>query len=250
MWGQLISAGISAGTSLLGGFLGRKDEKRRERAALAQRNWESDREDTQIQRMVADAKKAGINPLTAIRAGQSSGYAQTHMPTLGRSAIANALGNVGVGIGQAFQAAYDYEPVNKERAHLELEIRRATLRNMNADTARMLSTDRTATGPVITQHGPTVGARANPAPEGVNQIIDERFRSTQDWEDSYYEMGGLYGALLNMGADWNANRANRGFRPDNYTVPTTVGQNVADAIRYDFGAYARRNQHQYAAGGW
>lgn len=245
MWGQLLSAGIQVGGSLLGGLFGRKDEKRRERAALAQRNWEAGREDTQIQRMVEDAKAAGINPLTAIRGGHSAGYAQTHMPTIGRSAIANAIGNVGVGIGNAFQSAFDHEPINEERAHLELEIQRAHLRNMNADTARMLSTERTATGATRTQHAPTLGGTAEPE-VGRNTVtnpwatdtpmhVTPNWQDAEMWETRYGDLIQEGAGALTLGADlvhnlgrgfnWANNRVRRAHNltPSIHTVDVTEG---------------------------
>ena len=141
------------------------------------------------------------------------------MPVLSRSAVANTLGNVGVGIASAFQAAFDYDPVDEERAQLELEVQRAHLRNVNADTARMLSQDNTATGVTETYHAPTLGGTAepevgrstvtNPWATDTAITVNPNWQDAEMWETRYgdiaqevFGIGTLGADLIRSGAQW------------------------------------------------
>ncbi len=84
----IAAAGISAGASLLGGFLGGGGGISKTMTGYY-REEDRKREDTRIQRTVADAKAAGIHPLFAMGAVPSSGAAG-FIP--GQSPSGSALG--------------------------------------------------------------------------------------------------------------------------------------------------------------
>lgn len=148
MWGAILSTGLQVGGRLLGGLFGRKSERDAQRAAIAQRNWAADREDTQIQRMAEDADAAGINRLVALRGGGSAGYAQTHMPILSGNAVATAAHGAAAGLAAGVQAAFDYNPLDEQRAMIEMELMQAQIGRINQDMAldTRLGENPTATG--------------------------------------------------------------------------------------------------------
>ena len=134
------------------------------------------RDDSSIQRRVADAKKAGIHPLYALGGSTGSGPSATAgVPDLGR---------MGQNIGSAIQKHMD--PVTKTIQTLQLE--KAGLENdmLRAQITRL--TNETATQPpmplgqryMIEGQGQTAGVpgvlvqdeplkRVNPAPEAPSQ---------------------------------------------------------------------------------
>lgn len=146
-------AGIA--TSVVGGIIGGNAKKKAEKAneksrqemdaknmAIQEENSKIPqifRSEINLSQLVADADKAGLNPLTVIRSGGLAGYAVQHNPQLpkqslytssqlqGASPVAEGLGALGAGlqnfnIGAIQQQALDYK------------IGQATLQNITADT--------------------------------------------------------------------------------------------------------------------
>lgn len=189
MWGQIAAAGISAGASLLGGFLGRRSAKKEARRA-------EQRADTYHQRTRADVEASGINWLTYIRGGGGPGAHATHAPTLGGGAIANAIGFAGESLARGVQAAFDYDPLDERRANLELQIQEATLRNLNQQMAGIGAVP-TATGARNIDAGPSLTGNT-PFEDG---------RRTQTW----------YGA---PGSDWQPHPS----APDAQVIEDSLGE--------------------------
>lgn len=230
-WGQIAAAGIGVAGSLLGGLMGRNSEKRAYRQAIEHRNWQAEREDTYVQRMVDQYRAVGMNPVTMMGRGAGTGFASIHMPTLGRSSMANAVGNIGIGLADAFQAAFDYDPVNEEHAQLQLEVQRAQIRNMNADTARMLRATNPATATGTTSHQPVLGGTATPEigrstvtnPWGTDTdwTVQPHWQDAEMFETRYgdiaqevFGLGNLAADLWGIGSRWARTAA------ENITLPS------------------------------
>lgn len=100
----MLEALLSAGTKLLGGFLGQKsqDEANEIAKQTAQNNINLQRQFAQegIQWKVADAKAAGIHPLYALGASTTS-FSPVSVGVSGASPLASALGDMGQDISRA-----------------------------------------------------------------------------------------------------------------------------------------------------
>lgn len=107
---------ISAGASLLGGLLGKKEEKQENTVDYV--------------KMVKWAEKAGFNPLTALRAGGAAGFTTTTShPAL------SAWGGIGDAISQVASA---FDPENNARAKLQDDLMRAQLDNIQTETKQRM----------------------------------------------------------------------------------------------------------------
>lgn len=107
-----VLGGIAS--SLIGGIFGRSRENAQERARK-----------TQLQTMVADAQAAGINPISALRAGAAANYAP---PPL---ASQDALGSA---IGQSIELWSNRKSIqaNQEAQRLENQIRAVELEQLRS----------------------------------------------------------------------------------------------------------------------
>ena len=208
MWGSIIGAGISAGSSLLGGLLGRSSAKKEARRA---RKWAAQREDTRLQRLRKDADAAGVNVLTALRGGAGAGGYVTHAPSLGGDTIASALGLAGDALARGVQAAFDYDPLDERRANLELEIQEATLRNLNQQMSG-LGAAPVATGMTRTSAGggvlggtstPEIGRTTVTNPHSVSGglQVDPNLPDAEMGETRYGFLGDLWFGLRNAYGD-------------------------------------------------
>jgi hypothetical protein len=206
VWGALIGAGAS----LLGGVLGSK-EKKKDRAhanALQQQAWA--RDDNRIQRTVADAEKAGINPLTAVRGGASAGNTITHAPGLGGYGIAEAIGAAGDSLARGVQMAFDYDPLDERRAQLELDIQEATLRNLNQQMAGLGAVP-TASGSRYQYGGGGLGGPSapeegrttvtNPWPTNSGMVVNPNYVDAEQWEQRYGDIAQEIAGFGNFLAD-------------------------------------------------
>lgn len=126
------AAALSAGTSLVSGLFGRKEEKKRQALAIAEARRQEHRDDTKLQRLVKDAEKAGFNPLTALRGG-AGGFQQVHNPILSLGAHGGSLSAMAEQIGGSIQSAFDYDPLREEQAQLQTQLMRAELDRITRD---------------------------------------------------------------------------------------------------------------------
>lgn len=110
----MIGPLLSAGASLLGGFLNRKssDKANAQQAAMAERNIQMQKEFAQsgIRWKVADAKKAGIHPLYALGA-QTTSFA----PVSAGSHVDTSLGSAVAAAGQDVSRAMNATRTAPER---------------------------------------------------------------------------------------------------------------------------------------
>lgn len=145
-----------------------------------------EREDNKIQRLVNDAKKAGISPLAALGSQAAGQFAQ---PISTGDAVGDAISSV----GKAFPKNNALET---ERQQLTNEALKADIRAKNAETQRLLddATSRTKIASVKNNPGLMIA--------GTNVLPDARFVDTQKVTDRYGEGADLlYGPRV-AAADW------------------------------------------------
>lgn len=246
VWSALIPAGLSAGASLLGGFLGRKSQKRQ---AARQRKWfvqdrehNEAREDSRLQRLVKDAQAAGYNPLTALRGGAPAGTAMTHMPALSTDVFANAVAGAGNALATGIQAMFDYDPLDEDRAQLELDLMRAQTRQINQETMRIAGAP-TASGSRYQSGGgyadgrlgetshPEIGRTSvtNPHNPSSGWRVNPDYLDAQAFEDRYGDIVQQFAGVRNAIADF---QYNQGFRLDDRSSPVfRSGRSTNDAAR-------------------
>lgn len=97
---------------IIGGFVDRNEANKR---AEADRNWQREVMQNQLQWKAADARKAGLHPLAAIGGGAYSA-SPSSIPSSG---FAQSLGKLGEGIGDAFAAYKNKEQLAKEAAWID-----------------------------------------------------------------------------------------------------------------------------------
>lgn len=125
MLDKLLSMGMNA----IGGLLGSSDKKK-------DRKLQADAMQHGISWRVADAKRAGVHPLYALGAPT---FSPSPVSTGGYD-LPSALGDMGQNIGRAAEAytpkldkaAQGLEALALERGHLENELLRSQIRQMNA----------------------------------------------------------------------------------------------------------------------
>jgi hypothetical protein len=241
MLGQIASAVlpslIQGGFSLLGG--GGKLSQRKQMAyqnqyAIQQMNhqnaiakeWAAYDRDKYV-RLAQDAQRGGFNPLTALRGGGGAGYQQTHAPVLSATGVYSsetggntAAGVFGNAIANGVQAAFDYDPLQEERAQIELDIMKGQLRRIqegNTAEYTRLGSVPTATGSRYTTAGNASLAKGgemeqgqrvatNPFDKRTGILVDPNKTDVQNWEDRYGEIvGGLLGGAYNVYHDYKYN---------------------------------------------
>lgn len=176
IWGPLISAG----TSLLGGLLGRKSQnKMADKQAALQKEFAQ----SGIQWRVEDAKKAGIHPLYALGAQTAS-----FSPVSVGDPLGGAFSDMGQHLGRAVDAMGTREEraVGKVLQHLQLE--RAGLENdllrtqIASEKARKIG----MLGPALP--GDTTGQPGEPLYIGGTRIdTDPMTTSGQVFQNRYGE---------------------------------------------------------------
>ena len=131
-WGTAIGAGIGAVGSIVGGAM--SDSASSEQAELDyQRQKEFNQ--NQIQWRVADAKKAGINPLAALGASGMSGYSPSYSSSSGDYGIASAANSIQQGFAQYAQQKLFQQQL--ERGALENELLRKENQQSGIRSAKM-----------------------------------------------------------------------------------------------------------------
>jgi len=120
---DFIGGLISSGMKLFGGETAQKAQEKINQENIAQQNLVNQ---NRIQWTVADANKAGINPLAAL--GNAT---QSYSNVAGSSALGDSIGSAGQDIGRAVAAL---APVKLRNAELENKLLEAKIRNFDSDT--------------------------------------------------------------------------------------------------------------------
>lgn len=130
IFSAILSAAVPA---LVGGLLNRR--KQPKPLPTPEEEAKTVTHEVDYEKLRANAEAAGFNPLTALRSGGSAGFTKTHTPVLSMAAVEAARYSepdpwVGA-LQSGIQAAFDYDPLNQERAKLETDIMRAQLARLN-----------------------------------------------------------------------------------------------------------------------
>lgn len=204
MWGAIAS--IAA--PIIGGLFGSKKQ--------------STTSEIDYVKMRKNAEKGGFNPLTALRAGGGAGFTTTHHPGLASGEfIAQAL----AGVGNVLDSI---DPMRDATAKLEYELKKATLENLQADTAARrrasLGGVPVATGARNTSNNsplaklpvnagwsqtPTVEqpSLTNPFPTSWGWRVNSNVPDAAAMEDRWGEVGGSVAGLGVMATDLFENYA-------------------------------------------
>lgn len=202
-WAALISG---AG-SLISGIMGNRSAEAQNAAqirAIQEANRRAEqREDTRIQRVVQDARAAGIHPLAAL-GSPSVGTFATPMAAYGGAPIS------GSAVGEALSAAGAAMPAEGSTSGLQEQLLKAQIANVNASTQQLLAdaTSRTKIAmqnsnqdqfgnPVTSYSIMGVPVQANPNTSDVGGPIQQRHGEGAEWlamlpamlADAYYSAG-------------------------------------------------------------
>lgn len=136
-----IGALIAGGSSLLGGIFNRSSQESinqqniaNQQAINAQNIAEQEKfAQNTIQWKVADANKAGINPLAALGASTSSFSNIAGSTSLADKSLGESMGSAGQAIGRAVAAQ---SPTALRAAELENKLLEAKIANVNSDTVK------------------------------------------------------------------------------------------------------------------
>lgn len=241
-------------SSLFGRSAEKKAWKRQQQAFEMQR--QASREDyiwqtgEGLKHLVAGAQAAGFNPLTVLRGGGGAGYQQTHTPILSMSAYQGA--NIGdalaAGLQTGVQAAFDYNPIDEEKAQLELQIMQGQLRRINRENdmaVTRIGGAPTATGSrfkLSRQSPPTQGETTvtNPLPLGWH--VNPKLVDAEAWERRYGDIAQEVGGGINAVGDTYYNQApvlnrsyssiSRSFRTGYRNLARFVGSAIERSERF------------------
>lgn len=148
------------------------------------------------------AEAAGFNPLTALKATGGNGFTTTTHPGLSSGEF------IGQALGAGLQAWADYDPMQKERDALEMEMMRAELERIKSDTRVAqgfvggVPSARHEKVPAVAYGAPALGSdgrapyEAQPA-SGIPG--DEDLLTAQSAEDYFGELPGWGVGLRNLG---------------------------------------------------
>lgn len=121
-----IGPAISAGASLIGGFLGRDAQKDQNAFAQQQFAWQQKLAKEGIRMRVADAKAAGIHPLYALGA---QGASFSPVSSVGETGLASGLAAAGQDLSRAFNATRTQPERSEAAAVTKLQLEGMALDN-------------------------------------------------------------------------------------------------------------------------
>lgn len=224
----LIAAGIGAGASLLGGYLGREhQEEQRAKNEALQREFAQN----SITWRVADAKKAGIHPLYAMGAPTMSPAVSVQSDPLAAS-----LSSMGQDVSRAVRATSNasereggdmLQTLALERAGLQNELLRSQIASINA---------RTSQGGQVGPPIPTDTPDTFPVPEKNKSeerpplmLFGQRWNTNPNtspmkaWEDQYGDEGPIaWGMPIALLVNDLKHNTDHNWHPDRW-VENTLG---------------------------
>lgn len=86
-------------------------------------------------KMRENAEAAGLNFLTAAKGGGGAGFVQTHNPILSTREVSGVRQGLADGLVAGVRAAFDYDPLQEQKAQIEYDIMKSQLRNLNAQNS-------------------------------------------------------------------------------------------------------------------
>lgn len=192
--GLFTSIATAVAPKLLGGLLGGKSK--------------TTKSSVDYVKLRDNALKAGFNPLTALRSGGAAGFTQTTQPALSTGEfLADA-------IGAGFSAAEKYDPHEKERGKLEIDLMKEELRRSKAETGpSFVSAKKIATSPVEFTEAPKLASNGSLRPvlrpdlwsagstrvflpNGSPRVIPKRVADSLMLESGSYINAGQYAELV------------------------------------------------------
>lgn len=201
----LLAAGIGAAGSLLSGIMGNKaaDKANKQQiAAIQAANRRAEKLDaTKIQRVVADAKMAGIHPMAALGSPVAGSFATPQAAYGGQPRSGSAIGDAMETFGQSVASIPSSTP-------LQDQLTKAQIANVQASTANLISeaTSRTQIanarlgGQSLSTAGSSVGAwEVMPRRPGAAQKAQDDYGDI--WEQLFgtANIGSIQGKAENMG---------------------------------------------------
>jgi hypothetical protein len=190
--------------ALIGGLFRRKQKPPKQ-------SIQTVKNEVDYEQLRKSAEAAGFNPLTALRNGGSAGFTQTHSPVLSARTSNSIIEGIGAGLSAGVQAAFDYNPLDEQRAELELEIMKGQLDNISrankseykfGEVPVATGTRNVSVGPLPEAGITTV---TNPNPVNSGQEVHPHFKDAEHSETRYGDLVQEVAGLQNLIADgyWN-----------------------------------------------
>lgn len=216
----IIGAGISAASSLLGGFLGSKSEKSATRNQVEQqvldRQQQLDFAQQGIQWRVDDARQAGVHPLYSLGASIPT-YSPVSQPIRPATAMSSGLAAAGQDIGRAVAATSTAGQRVQSAEMRQLQLRNAQLQN-DMLSAQIGSLQASQIGPAFPSASP--GLQGGIPGQGNDRITDQPQQRVIPHPDAMHSEPG---AITDLG--WA--RTRKGYAP----VPSQdVKERIEDQI--------------------
>lgn len=226
-----LGPAISAGASLIGGFMSKnaQEDANRRSAEAAQKNRQMQMHFAEhgIRMRVNDAKKAGIHPIYALGA-QTPTYTPTSQTFTPESGVASGLAAAGQDIGRAFNAT---RTAPERESAFTTAMQSLQLKNAELDTqikqtdlaSRVARLSQTSSPPLPTDPITLPWGKLDPATplvaEGTKLNLDRSWSDGSTFEDRWGEWGGSAAGLAVMVNDLlNHARAERMALQSKYPI--------------------------------
>lgn len=167
-WDAVAGSLVSGGFSILGGQLDAAQSRQQQRHADDMQRVAWQRDDTAIQRRVADAKAAGLHPLYAVGAQVSPSSTPQYIG--GSDEMGRAMGEAGQSIGRAI--ATRQSETEKMKDQLELKLLTANIGEADARKEYYLSEAARNREPRSVPTG--LGVKSEAVPEGQAPNVSGR----------------------------------------------------------------------------
>lgn len=171
------------------------------------------RQEIDFVKMRKNAEAAGLNFLTAAKNGAGAGFVQTHNPILSTREVSGVRQGLADGLVAGVRAAFDYDPLQEQKAQLEYEIMQSQLRNLNAQNSyyTRLGSNLQSRGRSVVQSGPKLANGWKPGEVTVTnpharRIVDKTKADAETWTTRYEDLVsnviGVYNAFHDRLSDY------------------------------------------------